>query len=164
MADTHFDMISDLFYKINEKIFNKALILEFYRAKIYKISGNQLEFCSAIPIIEGVGAALAVNMTVNAESNLVFFKQLKDFLASVMLINRGIMEKDQLLFVPCRFEGSLKAHYFTVHDFLVMLYALFLLIKPAPGAAYGIIIIKEAVIVKYFYGIYAVLGEKGFCF
>ena len=87
-------------------------------------------------------------MPIKALPDTVFFQNIQNLLAGVSLVPGRIVEKHQLLPVPCRFQRRLQAHQLPAEHLFIVGTGLFLLEKPAAGAADGIVLIEIAVIIQ----------------
>ena len=87
-------------------------------------------------------------MAVEAALHAVLAEQVQDGLAAVALVDRRVVEEDQLLPLPRRLQGALQADQLPVQDLLVVGPALLLLKEPAPGAADRQLTVLVAVVVQ----------------
>ena len=90
-----------------------------------------------------------MDMTVNTLLHIVLLEQIQNLTALIALVQRRVVQEHQLALIPCRLQGCLQAHDFSVHNLSVMTVALFFFEEPASCAADGIVIsIEIAVIVE----------------
>ena len=106
-----------------------------------------------------------MDVPVAAQLYFVFFQHFQYFRAFIALIFGRIVEKNVFFPVPRRLQRRLQPQTLPGKYLFVVFPALFLLIKPAAGAAKSHAAVIEKVIVEDIYGAYAVLGKKlfGFC-
>ena len=84
---------------------------------------------------EGAAAAAAVNMSVVALLHAVCMERFQNAWAGILLVQRRVVEKRQLLPLPSGAERSLQPTDLPPQDLFIVLGACLLLVKPAPGAA-----------------------------
>ena len=78
------------------------LLNYFVRFKVQIISRNETELNAVPKPFHGQLMATAVKMAVKTSADLIFFEQFQDLGALIALISRRVMEKYQLLPLPCR--------------------------------------------------------------
>ena len=78
------------------------LLNYFVRFKVQIISRNETELNVVPKPFHGQLMATAVKMAVKTSADLIFFEQFQDLGALIALISGRVMEKYQLLPLPCR--------------------------------------------------------------
>ena len=91
--------------------------------------------------------AAAMEVAVEALSDLIFFQQVQDLPAGVTLVPGGIVEKHQLLRLPRSLQAGFQPHELPAENLLIVLAGSFFLKKPAPGTANGNVLVKIAVVI-----------------
>src|SRR5699024_7287206 len=91
----------------------------------------------------------AVEVPVIAGPHPVPAHQLQNLRTHIPPVPGRIVQKAQLGPLPCRLQRSLQPAELPAENLFIVLSAALLLIKPAPGAADGIPVVKVTIIIEY---------------